>query len=401
MLAGNLTRSLRLQHILAPTASAAFSTLNALRSEQIMASSPESSPRPACAWKDYQVAFHAGEIPVQVPKEAPTSFETIAEEYDPANIGNTPLVEISGLTSNPDVKIMLKCEFENPGKSIKDRIALHILTEAENNGKLLPGGTVVAASSGNTGAAIALLCKHKGYEAKVITSAKCSKEKVDALRTFGADTIVAPSGVPADHPDHYQNVELQLCKDNPSWFGVNQYDNLLNPDAYFRTLGPEIYEGTDGQVTHLFAAASTGGTVSGIGKYLKKMNPNIQIVCPDPIGSIFYEYYTSGKIVEPTSFQVEGVGKDSIPGAMNFNLIDQMPQHHDKDAFAMCRFIYENTGLLVGGSAGLNLLAAAEMADAMEQDGTEKIFVCIGPDSGEKYLSKIFNESWLRSKKLA
>lgn len=234
----------------------------------------------------------------------------------------------------------------------------------------------------------------------MITSAKCSKEKVDALRTYGAETLVAPSGVPADHPDHYQNVELSICKENPSFFGVNQYDNQLNPEAYYLSLGPEIYEGTEGQISHLFAAASTGGTVSGIGRYLKKMNPNIQVVCPDPIGSIFFEYYTTGRLIEPQSFQVEGVGKDSIPQAMNFTLIDQMPQHHDKDAFAMCRYIYESTGMLVGGSTGLNLLAAAEMADSMEVDGEKKVFVCIAPDAGEKYLSKIFNEEWLRSKKL-
>lgn len=352
------------------------------------------------SWKEYQTAFYEGQKPIQLPKETPIALETIVEQYDPANIGNTPLVEVQGLTSNPDVTIMMKCEFMNPGKSIKDRIALHIVNEAERTGKLLPGGTVVAASSGNTGAAIALLCKHRGYTAKVITSAKCSKEKVDALRTYGAETLVAPSGVPADHPDHYQNVELSICKENPSFFGVNQYDNQLNPEAYYLSLGPEIYEGTEGQISHLFAAASTGGTVSGIGRYLKKMNPNIQVVCPDPIGSIFFEYYTTGRLIEPQSFQVEGVGKDSIPQAMNFTLIDQMPQHHDKDAFAMCRYIYESTGMLVGGSTGLNLLAAAEMADSMEVDGEKKVFVCIAPDAGEKYLSKIFNEEWLRSKKL-
>jgi len=348
-------------------------------------------------WKSYRAT--AAPVPHVVPPKSPPNdpYGPIADNYRVEDIGNTRLVEIPNLSSNPDVKIFVKCEFENPGKSIKDRIALHIVTEAERSGQLTKGGTVVAASSGNTGAAIALICKARGYNAKVITNTKCSQEKVDALKRYGAEAIVTRSGIPADHPEHYQNLEISMVEENPSYFGVNQYDNLLNPEAYYRTLGPEIYEQTGGKVTHLFAAASTGGTVSGIGRYLKEQNPDVKVVCADPIGSIFHEYWDSGNLIQPTSFEVEGVGKDSIPGAMDFSLIDEMPQYHDRDAFKMCRWLYETTGLLVGGSTGLNVLAAAEMADKIEGPAT---MVCIAPDAGEKYLSKIFNEGWLKEKSL-
>ena len=314
------------------------------------------------------------------------------------SIGNTPMVELKSLSPNPLVKIYLKCEFMNPGYSIKDRIAEHILNKAEASGKLKPGGTVVAASSGNTAAAFAMLCAARNYKAVVITNTKCSKEKIDAMRAYGAETIVTRSGVPPDHPEHYQNVEDRLVEENPGWLGVNQYDNPLNPEAYYNTLAPEIWDQTAGQVTHFFAAASTGGTVSGIGKYLKERNPDIQVVCPDPVGSIFYEFYTKGTTDNGKSFQVEGVGKDSLPANMNFQVIDKMLPVHDVDAFKMCRRLSENEGLVCGGSTGLNVHAAVEYARTLTEPAT---IVCIAPDSGIKYLSKIFNDEWLSENGMA
>ena len=211
-------------------------------------------------------------------------------------IGNTPLVDLSKLSPNPNVKIYGKCEFMNPGLSIKDRIAKHILDVAEKSGQLKPGGTVVAASSGNTAAAISMMCAIRGYRAIVITNEKCSKEKVDCLYAYGAEVIVTPSGVPADHPEHYQNVEKRLCEENPDYYGVNQYDNPLNPEAYYLSLAPEIWEtGQEVKITHFVAAGSTGGTISGVSKYLKEQNSNVKCVCPDPYGSIFYEYWKNGK----------------------------------------------------------------------------------------------------------
>ena len=228
-------------------------------------------------------------------------------------VGNTRLVELSTITPREDVRILLKCEFQNPGLSIKDRIAEHILNEAEESGKIKAGGTVVTASSGNTAAAFAMLCSVRGYHCVAITNEKCSDEKVNALKAYDAEIMVTRSGVPPDHPEHYQQIEDRLVSENPSWFGVNQYDNPMNPEAYYKTIAPEIWEQTNGKITHFVAAASTGGTVSGIGRFLKeRSNGAVRVICPDPVGSIFRDYWRSGG-TPPTdsgsSFQVEGVGK--------------------------------------------------------------------------------------------
>jgi len=199
-----------------------------------------------------------------------------------------------------------------------------------------------------------MLCAARGYKCVAITNTKCSKEKVDALKAYGATAIVTKAGVPPDHPEHYQNVEKRLCEENEGWFGVNQYGNPLNPDAYYHTIAPEIWEQSEGEVTHFFAAASTGGTVSGIGRYLKEQNPDLTVVCPDPVGSIFNEYYTKGTTEHGKSFEVEGVGKDNIPSILNFDIIDAMPLVTDKEAFAMCHKLSEQEGLVCGGSTGLN-----------------------------------------------
>lgn len=316
-------------------------------------------------------------------------------------VGKTPLVELTTITPKPNVKILLKCEFKNPGMSIKDRIAEYILDQAEQDEKIKPGGTVVVASSGNTAAAFAMLCSVRGYKCVAITNEKCSDEKVNAFRAYGAEVIVTKSGLPPDHPDHYQNIETRLVNENPGWFGVDQYDNPLNPEAYYCTIAPEIWEQSNRKATHFVAAASTGGTVSGIGKYLKEVNPGLQVICPDPYGSIFYEFWASqGRVLPPVgSFEVEGVGKDSIPGNLNCDLIDAMPRVEDRDAFAMCRRLSTSEGLLCGGSTGVNVFAAVELAKTLPDD-EEFTIVCVAPDSGVKYLSKIYNDAWLEEKGL-
>jgi len=234
-----------------------------------------------------------------------------------------------------------------------------------------------------------------------ITNEKCSDEKVNAFRAYGAEVIVTKSGLPPDHPDHYQNIETRLVAENPGWFGVDQYNNPLNPEAYYFTIAPEIWEQSNRKATHFIAAASTGGTVSGIGKYLKEVNPDLQVICPDPYGSIFYEYWASqGRVVPPCgSFEVEGVGKDSIPDNLDCGLIDAMPRVRDKDAFAMCRRLSTAEGLLCGGSTGVNVHAAVELAKTLPDD-EEFTIVCVAPDSGVKYLSKIYNDVWLTEKGL-
>ena len=317
-------------------------------------------------------------------------------------IGSTPLLNLSQYSLNEKVKIFAKCEYLNPSGSIKDRIAQHIIGQAEASGELKPGMKVVAATSGNTGAAIAMACALRGYDYIVITNEKTSKEKVDAMRAYGGEVIVSPSGVAPDHPDHYQNIEDRLCAENPgTYYGVDQYNNPYNAEAYEATLGPEIWRQTSGDVTHFVAGGSTGGTVSGTGRYLKSENADVRVVMADPKGSVFWDHVVKGvsadNVCVSKSWEMEGVGKDSIPGCFDINVIDGMVRGNDEDAFAMCREVAANDGLLLGGSAGLNLHAARVLSGEVD-DGS--VIVTVFPDNGVKYLSKIFNDSWLESKGL-
>jgi cysteine synthase len=315
------------------------------------------------------------------------------------NVGQTPLLDLAPLlppgSLKDGVRVFGKCEFTNPSGSIKDRIVQHILEDAEKSGKISKGDTIVAASSGNTAASLAMFCAIRGYKCLLITNRKTSQEKLDQLSAYGAEVMITASGVPADDPEHYQNVELRLCEENPSYFGLNQYDNPLNPDAYFRTLGPEIWADTHGEVSHFVAAGSTGGTLSGTAKFLKMMNPDIQAVMPDPMGSIFYDMWKSNTLVAPGKFEVEGVGKDSIPGALDLDLIDAMPRFTDNEAFQTCRKMAQTMGVMVGGSAGGNAFAACQLAKSLDEPACVVTILC---DSGVKYLSKIFNDDWMTEK---
>ena len=320
----------------------------------------------------------------------------------PQLIGGTPLLDLSQYSLNPKVKIMAKCEYLNPSGSIKDRIAQHIIAQAESSGQLKPGMTVVAATSGNTGAAIAMASALRGYDYIVITNKKTSKEKIDAMKAYGGEVQVSPSGVAPDHPDHYQNIENRLVAENPgTYYGVDQYNNPYNTEAYEVTLGPEIWHQTSGEVTHFIACGSTGGTVSGTGRYLKSQNDKVRVVMADPHGSVFWDHIVNevpaDDVKVSKSWEMEGVGKDSIPGAFDINVIDGIVRGNDEDAFAMCREVAANDGLLLGGSAGLNLHAARVLSGEVE-DGA--VIVTVFPDNGVKYLSKIFNDSWLESKGL-
>ena len=320
----------------------------------------------------------------------------------PQLIGGTPLLDLSQYSLNPKVKIMAKCEYLNPSGSIKDRIAQHIIAQAESSGQLKPGMTVVAATSGNTGAAIAMASALRGYDYIVITNKKTSKEKIDAMKAYGGEVQVSPSGVAPDHPDHYQNIENRLVAENPgTYYGVDQYNNPYNMEAYEVTLGPEIWHQTSGEVTHFIAGGSTGGTVSGTGRYLKSQNDKVRVVMADPHGSVFWDHIVNevpaDDVKVSKSWEMEGVGKDSIPGAFDINVIDGIVRGNDEDAFAMCREVAANDGLLLGGSAGLNLHAARVLSGEVE-DGA--VIVTVFPDNGVKYLSKIFNDSWLESKGL-
>eukprot|EP00092_Neocalanus_flemingeri_P020508 GFUD01022215.1.p1 GENE.GFUD01022215.1~~GFUD01022215.1.p1 ORF type:complete len:379 (-),score=110.49 GFUD01022215.1:100-1236(-) len=309
-------------------------------------------------------------------------------------IGSTPLVDITSLANPkvPGVKVLGKCEFLNPGFSMKDRIVKNIFDKAEQNGLLQPGWTVVAASSGNTGAAVAMLAAMRGYKAVITTSPKCSEEKVASIKAYGAELIMSPPGLSEDHPESYMNMAKQLAKENAGWFDVNQYDNLDNPEGHFRTLGPEIWEQTVGRVTHFVAGGSTGGTITGTGKFLKAKNPNIKCVLADPMGSIFHEYFMSQKLTKPKKFLVEGVGKGSIPGCMDFGVVDDVIQVTDEQSFQTCHRLARKEGLMVGGSAGLNTWAAIQIANQLEEPGVIVTVLC---DLGVKYLSKVYNDKWL------
>ena len=305
-------------------------------------------------------------------------------------------MDLSAYSLNPNVKILAKTEYLNPSGSIKDRIAQHMIANAERTGRLRPGMTVVAATSGNTGSAIAMTCALRGYEYIVITNEKTSKEKVDSMRAYGGEVMISPSGVAPDDPLHYQNIENRLCEENPeTYYGVDQYNNPFNAEAYEATLGPEIWKQTAGEVTHFIAGGSTGGTVSGTGRYLKSQNPKIRVLMADPRGSVFWDHVVNGVAAEDVkggSWETEGVGKDSIPGCFDINVVDGMVRATDEHAFRTCREVAANDGLLIGGSSGLNLHAARVLSGQVEDGAT---IVTVLPDSGIKYLSKIYNDDWL------
>ncbi|XP_040579508.1 putative cystathionine beta-synthase MT1108 [Lepeophtheirus salmonis] len=275
-------------------------------------------------------------------------------------IGNTPLIDISSISDNlaPGVKIYGKCEFLNPGFSMKDRIVKNILDKAEKSGKLQMGGTVVAASSGNTGASLALIAATRGYNVVVTTTPKCSEEKMNSIKAYGAKLHVSPSGLSDDHPESYLNMARKLAADNEGWFDIDQYENLDNPEGHFLTLGPEIWRQTKGRVSHFVLGGSTGGTISGVGRFLKGKQKDIKCILADPYGSIFYEYHKTGKHGAPKKFLVEGIGKGYIPGCLNFDVIDDVVQVSDQDSLSTCHILARKEGLMVGGSAGLNVFAA-------------------------------------------
>lgn len=314
-------------------------------------------------------------------------------------IGNTPLVRLQNLSPKKDVTILVKCEFLNPSASIKDRIVSYIIADAEKNGLLKPGGTIVENTSGNTGAAVAMIAAIKGYKAILTMPDKVSKEKQDALKAFGAEIVVTPTSAAPDSPDHYVNTAIRIASEIPNSFRINQYDNKQNPEAHYHSTAPEIWQQTEGKIDYFVASASTGGTISGIGKYLKEKNPNIKVIMPDPIGSIYYEYFKTKKLPEhgSCSYHVEGVGEDHLALAIDFSVIDDVMQFTDKDAFSTVRELARKEGILAGGSSGANVWAALKIAEKIEGPAT---IVTVLPDSGIKYLSKCYNDEWMKQQGL-
>jgi len=302
-------------------------------------------------------------------------------------IGETPLVRLSRFAADVRPEVVAKVEMLNPGGSIKDRIALGLIEAAERDGKLKPGGTIVEPTSGNTGVGLAIAAVLKGYRVIAVMPDKMSKEKIDLLRAYGAEVVVAPTEVPPDSPESYYRVADRLTEEIPGAFQPNQYFNQANPDAHYRSTGPEIWRQTGGRITHFVAGVGTGGTITGVGRFLRERNPEIRIIGVDPVGSIY-----SGGEVKP--YLVEGVGEDFWPESFDPDVVDRYVTVSDRDSFLATRRLAETEGILAGGSAGMAAFGALEVA--REIDDPNALVVVILPDGGRSYISKIYNDSWMR-----
>ena len=323
-----------------------------------------------------------------------------ARPYDNVlqTIGWTPLIRLQRVVGGARTPVYAKAEFFNPGGSVKDRIGLAMIEAAEREGRLRPGGVIVEGTSGNTGVGLAIAAAIKGYRCIFTMPDKMSQEKVRLLKGFGAEVVITPTAVPPDHPDNYVQTARRIVSETPGAVLADQFYNPVNPEAHYATTGPEIWQQTDGRVTHLVAAAGTGGTITGAGKYLKEQNPKIRVIAGDPAGSIFAHYHRTHEKGEGAPYKVEGIGNDKLPSTLDFELIDEFHTIGDREAFRMARRLTREEGLFVGGSAGL--IAALAVDVAKQVNDVHALVVCILPDTGERYLSKVYNEEWLRENRL-
>jgi cystathionine beta-synthase len=309
-------------------------------------------------------------------------------------IGNTPLVRLRRVTAGLRGLILAKVEYMNPGGSVKDRIGVRIIEEAERSGRLRPGGTIVESTSGNTGMGLALVASVKGYKMVFTLPDKMSMEKIRLLRAFGADVIVTPTAVPHDSPESYTEVAKRIARETPNAILADQYDNPRNPESHYVTTGPEIWDQTSGQITHFICGIGTGGTISGTGKFLKEKNPNIRVIGIDPRGSALREYfYTKTMTPLPKTYKVEGIGQDYVPGVLDFTFIDEVIEADDRESFLMARRLTREEGILAGGSSGTAVAGMLKIASRFS-DGD--VVVVLLPDTGERYISKIYSDEWMR-----
>jgi cystathionine beta-synthase len=313
-------------------------------------------------------------------------------------IGWTPLIRLNRVVGDTATPLYGKAEFMNPGGSLKDRIGIAMIEAAEAAGILKPGGVIVEGTAGNTGVGLAIAACVKGYRCVFTMPDKFSQEKIRLMRAFGAEVVITPTAVSPDHPDNYLNVARRIVEETPNAVMADQFYNPANPEAHYRTTGPEIWEQTEGRITHFVGAAGTGGTLTGIARYLKERNPDVRIIAGDPKGSIYEHYFRTREVGPHAPYKVEGVGNDRIPTTLDFDLVDEFRVVEDQQSLIMARRLTREEGLFVGGSSGLNAYVGAQVAQ--ELNDPEALVVCLLPDTGERYLSKIYSDDWMRENRL-
>ncbi len=314
-------------------------------------------------------------------------------------VGNTPLVKINNLTRQHGIKakVFAKMENLNPGFSVKDRIGISLIEAAEKDGSLQPGGTIVEATSGNTGIGLAMAAAVKGYKCVFVLTEKASFEKSRYLKALGADVVICPAAAKPGTPDHYVETAKRIAHETPNAFYPDQYNHPANPAAHYRTTGPEIWRDTDGKITHFVASIGTGGTISGTGRFLKEQNPEIKVIGADPYGSIFKNYKESGRVPEATPYLVEGIGQNLPVGNADMKIIDEIINVTDRESFELARQLSRVEGLFCGGSTGTNFAGALRVAKNLDENGLVVFIVC---DTGEHYLTKFHSDEWMKEKLL-
>src|SRR5262245_40128883 len=308
-------------------------------------------------------------------------------------VGKTPIVKLQKVARHVASDVYVKCEYMNPAGSMKDRVAMNIVADAERRGLLRPGGTIIEATSGNTGMGLAMVAAVRGYSCIFVMPDKMSQEKIASLRAFGAKVVICPTAVEPEDPRSYYSVSRRLVEETPGAFYANQYHNQANPEAHYLSTAPEIWEQTAGEIDVFCAGMGTGCTIAGCGRYFKEKKPGFKSVGVDPIGSLYYEYVKTGRLTKPFSYYVEGIGEDFLPSTMNLKIIDEIIRVDDKECFLMTRELVRQEGLFVGGSSGAAVAGAIKYAEASKRK--ENILVLL-PDGAAKYLSKVFDDKWMR-----
>jgi cystathionine beta-synthase len=310
-------------------------------------------------------------------------------------IGHTPLIRLNRIVEGVPAEVYVKADYMNPGGSVKDRIGLTMIDEAEKKGLLKPGGTIVEGTSGNTGMGLALVAAVRGYKMVFTITDKQSKEKIDLLKALGAEVIVCPTAVEPEDPRSYYSVAKKLAREIPNSYYPNQYENPQNPEAHYRTTGPEIWEDSEGKITHFVCGMGTGGTISGVGRYLKEKNARVKIIGVDPIGSLYHDFVKSGQAGKAKTYVVEGIGEDFFPTTMDFKVLDDVMQVTDQECFVWARRLVKKEGIFTGGSGGGCVAATLRVAKECKKGDCVVAFL---PDTGMRYLSKVYNDEWMRER---